>query len=206
MSPGNLSEVRCSRILFSYQDLILSSYVKIPIVESYGTGITIRGGNVRLYLKIGKGKETPYYTISIENIYDIVNWLNEGLQWFYLEKYQDMYYRGENNEWVFNMTYKDLHLDTGQDLPTDPIMRIYPNTVRRNNYADPEPGIVLIINRIEYSYAIPLPIARKLLSVITSFSFQEEAIFMTNCIILNLIQKPELEKEIQRKPKNIWEK
>lgn len=192
----NIEEYTGRRVIYKYNDLVLSSYVRIPKVEIWKSTLNIAGAISYLYLGLQK-REKASYKISIENAYDIVNWLNDGLHWFYDEKYEDMFYLNDENEIIFNMDYKDLHLDTYREFPTDPMMRIYPNAIRRDEFSHSEYGIILLINRTENSYPVPLIECRKLISAITNHSFQMELNLIMNAVLFNqLNQIPINSKEI----------
>ena len=189
-----------TRTIFTYKDLSLSSYIRLPKVTLKGRNLNINGYYTSLYLRINKIKKemNPSYQITTDNCYDIVNWINDGILLFYGDKYPDLFYRGDNNELVFNLKYKDVHIDTYREKPTDPVMRMYPNLIRTDEWKQPEMGVILMINRIENSYNVPLRMIRKLLNILSRFSFQEEANLALNSIIFN-----QLNNSIEKEPDTI---
>lgn len=211
-----VQEYTATRTLFTYKDLTLSSYIRLPKVTLKNKNLNINGCYVSLYLRINKIKRemNPSYQITLDNCYDIVNWINDGLLLFYGDKYPDLFYRGDNDELIFNIEYKDLHVDTYREKATDPVMRLYPNLIRTDEWKRPEMGMILMINRIENSYKVPLSSMRKLLNILNKFSFQEETNLALNSIIFNQLNNS-IEKEpdtingveYNREQKNgIWEK
>ena len=212
-----VQEYTASRSLFSYKDLSLSSYIRLPKVTLKNRNLNIQGCYASLYLRINKIKKemNPSYQITLDNCYDIVNWINDGLLMIYGDKYPDLFYRGNNDEILFNIEYKDVHIDTYREKSTDPVMRLYPNLIRADEWKQPEIGFILMINRVENSYNVPLSAMRKLLNILSRFSFQEETNLALNSIIFNQLNNS-IEKESdttnsvaynkEQSKNGIWEK
>lgn len=179
-------EKSISRVLYQAGDLQLISYMKMPLVtfnEVYST-VKLQGTPIIIMKKIAKTKDpSNQYIITIENIYDVVEWVNTMVSWFYKKEYSQMFLVDEVGMIILNTEMSSYHTDTYRRLDSDPGLRGYPTVVKINSASMPEKGVNIIINRIENAVQINLSQLKKLLSTLVNYSFQGEMTLFLNTLM-----------------------
>lgn len=178
-------EKTISRVLFNQHGLTITSSMKLPDVQlnrAYNS-ISITGLPCIYIRKVGQAQElSPYYVITVDNIYDTVVWLNTVLDWFYSDKYNDLFIYDDNNIPILNLDFKDMYVDTYRRSNTDQIMRAYPAIVTTKSFGMTEKGINLMINRTENATLVPLASVKKIYSQLVNYSFQNEISALINMV------------------------
>lgn len=179
-------EKSVSRVLYHAKELQLVSYMRMPSVtynEVYSS-IRLEGLPIIIMKKISKTKDpSNQYIITHENIYDIVEWVNTMVSWFYKDRYQELFLDDGMGGVILNTNMSAIHVDTYRRLESDPVLRGFPTVVKINSASAPEKGVNIIINRVENAVQINLAQLKKLLSTLVKYSFQEEISLFINTIM-----------------------
>lgn len=172
-----MNDVTITSTLMSGYRYSLNFFTYLPTVtKGQKNGYTVTANPIIMLLyRPPKGVQVTYkesfFKITPKNIYRTVKFLNRAVSWFYDKDLQDLFLRGENNELIFNADYNRLKLITDHDPNNLTVMRAIPSVIQYENGKEYE-GVLLSINKPEYTIPLPLYDLEAIMHYLGHFSFE----------------------------------
>lgn len=107
--------------------------------------------------------------------------IRKVIEWFYDPDKKDMFLYDENGDLVFNHSFKDLNEVYYDPFEPNKFLKIIPSTVSGKDNKVVE-GVSMYINQLDTIVSVSRYDLEDLMTLMSNFSFQEEAILLMSAI------------------------
>ena len=180
-----MSVEKLTKMEYTNSRMELEFFMYLPSVLEVGkSGTGQTQVNPSLFLRCRKNskisEEYDYakaaYKITPRNLYDVIKFFNVTINWFYDDKYNDLFVRDEEGKLIFNADYNKLSVSTPRGMYDTCVMQAVPTVIRFGDQA--YEGIHLYINTSTYCIPLTFQELGVVFEILRHFSFYEEMTFL----------------------------
>lgn len=174
----------------------LRSYARVPSVTGSGRTLTVTTSPVLIFqydMRTDYGVPRPNDTgfkINQRNIAKVSRFFETAVSWLDPKKFTDLYIQDEKEgRLMINMDYQGLQVVVKGSRYDAQAMVAFPLVFVEDGKE--EPGVGIAINKQEYTFAIKEDDIAAISHFLRHFSFQEEALIMTQLATNPLFWEPQ---------------
>ena len=173
---------KLTRRLFTNSRIDVDFFMYLPSGAFSGKNRSTLNINVNptLYIRYKPNKkiaeEYDYakasFKVTPRNLFDVVNFFNTIIIWFFYDQYTDLFLTNDSGELVFNADYNKLSAKTHKGDYDSFIMQAIPTIVRIGDKF--YEGIHLYVNSQKYCIPLTFQEVSILFGILRDFSFSDE--------------------------------